>query len=103
MSAQQKGEYAGPTKPCSVCRGRKENWTDCGDSTCDCDGTTRPCRTCNATGREPDYEAAYQELRDELLTVHRLVERDAADAPGRISTAVRPYMVGALGRWGIEA
>jgi hypothetical protein len=50
-------------KRCPSCSGQGVIWTDCGDSTCDCEGSTYACRRCDHTGEVPDYEAAYQAFR----------------------------------------
>lgn len=58
--------YDGPTKQCPMCHGRGTWWTDCGDSTCDCDGSTYDCSQCNKTGQVPDYQAGWAVVRQAL-------------------------------------
>lgn len=61
------------TKQCSLCGGTGRFWTDCGDSTCDCDGSTYDCRC--GDGRTPDYQASFARA----ATVARLLA-EALDA-----------------------
>ncbi len=42
-----------------------------------------------------------ESLRKDLLTAHFMVAKDAHDAPGRITSAIRPFLAGAVERHGI--
>lgn len=42
-----------------------------------------------------------ESLRKDLLTAHLMVAKDAHDSPGRMTSAIRPFLAGAVERHGL--